>query len=65
MKTTYKITNQSLFKAKVIDVGIETLTNGINVEIELISGKRIEIQGEIGERDFEEEYGFILINKQH
>lgn len=63
MKTTYKITNQCLFNEKVVDVNIERFTDDMNVEIELTSGKRIEIQGEIGERDFEDEYGFILVNE--
>lgn len=63
MKTTYKITDSSLFNEKVVDVNIERLTYEMNVEIELTSGERIEIQGEIGERDFEDEYGFILVNE--
>lgn len=60
MKVTYKVTNEELFK-NVVDVDIEVLGSALNVEIELVGGRRIEVWGGIGDRDFEEEYGFILV----
>lgn len=71
--TTYKITNEKLFKSKVQDVDVSGLasTNNHNnryssfsatghVSIQLTDGDYVESDGQHGKRDFENEYGFIL-----
>lgn len=63
MKTTYQITNSELFNAIVSDIEIENLTRELNIEIELKTGRKIEIQGEFAPNDFEADYGFILVNE--
>lgn len=62
MKATYNVTAPELFSSKVVDVDIETLRGGeLNIAIELTTGSVKEFQGEFGTRDFEDEYGFVII----
>ena len=76
MKTEIKVTNQDLYNERVIDVDTSDLKstdnyNGMynnfcangHISIELINGDWIEATGEHGARDYEDEYGFVLINE--
>lgn len=64
MKASYKVTDPELFSEKVVDVDIQQVRGWeFNIAIELTTGKVKEIQGEFSTRDFEEEYGFIIIYK--
>lgn len=62
MEATCKVTDQELFSKNVVDVDIERVSGSEwNIAIELTNGKVKEFQGEFGARDFEDEYGFIII----
>lgn len=71
--TTYRVTNEKLFSKKVSDIDLSGLTstnnhNGYisgfmangNISIYLSDGDQIESTGQHSDRDFEDEYGFIL-----
>ena len=62
MRTLIQITNEDLFNETVIDVDTTGLI-GLNgtIEIETIADGFKGITGEHGERDYEKEYGFILV----
>jgi hypothetical protein len=69
MKTTIKITNESLYNSNVKDVDTSMLkcndsynrfiATG-NISIQTNEGWK-EFDGEHGQNDYQEEYGFILI----
>ena len=61
METTIKVTNEELFNAKVVDVDTSDLI-GLNgtLAIETTEGVK-EITGEHGEKDYEREFGFVLV----
>ena len=61
MKTTIKVTNEELFNSKVVDVDTTDLI-GLNgaLAIETTEGVK-EITGEHGEKDYEREFGFVLV----
>ena len=61
MKTTVKITNEDLYNETVIQVdasGLTGLRGTLSIETEMEGWK--DFTGEHGERDYEQEYGFIL-----
>lgn len=73
---TFEITNSKLFNEKVVDVdttglknnGTDSKNNHLGfygvLEIELEENNdRLVINGEFGQNDYENEYGFILIYK--
>jgi len=64
MAKTYQVTDSEKFNATVsrLDVMVNNSGRG-NVQIIDTTGKMKEIDGEHGDRDYEEDYGFILINK--
>ena len=64
MAKAYQITDSEKFNAIVsrLDVMVNNSGRG-NVQIIDTTGKMKEIDGEHGDRDYEEDYGFILINK--
>ena len=61
MKTTIKVTNEEIFNSKVVDVDTTDLV-GLNgtIAIETTEGAK-EITGEHGEKDYEREFGFVLV----
>ena len=61
MKTTIKVTNEEIFNSKVVDVDTSDLI-GLNgtLAIETTEGVK-EITGEHGEKDYEREFGFVLV----
>ena len=60
---TYKITNQELFNAKVVDVDIDFHkgSNKGDVAIDVVGEGERCFSGEHGDHDYEEEYGFVII----
>ena len=62
MRTSIKITNETLFNETVVDVDTTGLI-GLNgtIEIETVSDGYKGITGEHGEREYEQEFGFILV----
>lgn len=59
---TYKITNEALFAATVTDVDFNNFFGDTgNIQIELADGNIREIDGQHGAKDYEGEYGFVLI----
>lgn len=73
MKTIIEITNQEVFSDNVVSVDTDDLRstdfyNGIrnnfcatgNIQIERKNGEVYEAQGEHGQNDYEETFGFIL-----
>jgi hypothetical protein len=63
MKTyKIKITNESLFNERVIDVDLDFHKGGMvgDVAIETSAGERC-FSGEHGSNDYEVDYGFIII----
>ena len=69
MKATFKVTNDELFIGEVIDVctsGLRSVNDDTfegTLQIETEDKGTITITGEFGYNDYEEEYGFILIEK--
>ena len=61
MKTNIKVTNEDLYSETVVDVDTTDLI-GLNgtIAIETTEGVK-EITGEHGEKDYEQEYGFVLV----
>ena len=61
METTIKVTNEDLYSETVVDVDTTDLI-GLNgtIAIETTEGVK-EITGEHGEKDYEQEYGFVLV----
>ena len=64
MAKTYQITNSQKFYSKVsrIDVMVNNSGRG-NVMIIDSEGKMKEFDGEHGDHDYEQDYGFILVSK--
>lgn len=68
---TYKITNQQLFDSKLDDVNLADLRGGrnwrgeesITGDVTLVFGNNQSknYSGEFASKDFEEEYGFVLV----
>ena len=62
MKT--QITNQDLFNAKQVQVGIQNTGKSYNVSVSWVEegqNLRQEWDGEFGRKDFEEAFGFQLV----
>ena len=61
MKTTIKVTNEDLYSETVVYVDTTDLI-GLNgtIAIETTEGVK-EITGEHGEKDYEREFGFVLV----
>ena len=58
---SYKITNEELFNANVVDVDFNNFAGQKgNLQIVLTNGNIIEFEGEHGASDYEDEYGFRL-----
>lgn len=64
MAKTYQITDSKKFYATVsrLDVTVNNSGRG-NIMIIDSEGKMKELDGEHGDHDYEEDYGFILINE--
>ena len=62
MRTSIKITNETLFYETVISVDTTGLI-GLNgtIEIETVANGCKGITGEHGEKEYEQEFGFILV----
>ena len=58
---TYRVSNETLFAAKVRRVETEGSINRGNVLIITTDGENIEQDGQFGKYDFEAEFGFVLI----
>lgn len=64
MAKTYRITDSKKFNATVSRLDVMVNNSGLgNVLIIDTTGKMKEIDGEHGDHDYEEDYGFILINE--
>lgn len=64
MAKTYQITNEEKFNANVSRLDVMANNSGRgNVLIIDTTGKMKESDGEHGDHDYEEDYGFILISE--
>ena len=61
MKTTIKVTNEDLFRSKVVDVDTSDLI-GLNGTLAIETTECVkEITGGHGENDYKSEFGFVLV----
>ena len=59
---TYQIKNQEIFDRTVYNLDIDVKNSGYgNILIITPEGENIEIDGQHGQHDYEEKYGFVLI----